>query len=462
MVTPAALIQEIQDITRKSELIDKIVNWHRDAQAETDDEGSETGHVMDRRIERKRWTWRRLISFFVVGAFIAALLYQFLLGDHSSKLNVEARSIMISPVERGPFQEFIPVRGTVLPIQTIYLDAIEGGRVEQVLVEEGSVVQKGNPIVKLSNTNLRLNVMNQEALLFEQINNLRSTRVALEQRRLLQREKLLEVEYEIQQQRITYNRTAELKKRDLISEESFEKARENYEYLLRKKELMVETIRQDSLFNTVQIEQIGASIERMEANLKIAKQNLDNLVIKAPVTGQLTSLSAEVGESKSPGEHLGQIDVLEGYKIRASIDEFYIARINVGQSGTFDFDGEDYRLVIRKVYPEVRDGRFEVDLEFVGRTAEDIRRGQTLLIRLELGDLSEALLLPRGGFYQTTGGNWVFVVDPSGEFATRRKTRIGRQNPEYYEVVEGLRPGERVITSSYENFEKMDKLILKK
>lgn len=416
---------------------------------------------MDRQITKKKWPPKKIAALSVIVLICGAVLYGLIFGDRSSKLNVDSERITVATVQRGQFQESIPVIGTVLPIKTIYLDAVEGGRVETRYIEAGTLVQQGDNILKLSNTNLLLDIMYREAQLFEQSNNLRNSRLLMEQNRLNLRRELSEINFSIKQQKRTFERNTELVKKNLISQEEYEQAKDEYEFLLERRELTLETQKQDSIFRQTQIEQLEASLERMQSNLQIAKQKLDDLVIRAPITGALTSLNAEIGESKAAGERLGQIDVLEGFKVRAAIDEHYLHRIEIGRSGTFDFAGNSYALTVKKIFPEVQSGRFEVDMEFDGQEPGGIRRGQTLHIRLELGDLSEAILLPRGGFYQSTGGQWVYILNESGDQATKRDIQLGRQNPEVYEVLEGLEPGERVITSSYDNFGNIDKLILK-
>jgi HlyD family secretion protein len=396
------------------------------------------------------------------GLFFFFVIYSFIFGDSSSKLNVETEKITIASVERGPFQEFIPVTGSVLPIKTIYIDAIEGGRVETKFIEAGAFVKEGDKILQLTNTNLLLDIMFREAQFFEQSNNLRNTRLLMEQSRLNLRQQLNDQEYQVQRLKRLTERATELRQKNLISQQEFEQTRDEYEYRRRQKELAIESFKQDSLFRQVQVEQLETSLKRMQANLDVTKQRLESMIIRAPVTGQLTSLNAEIGESKAQGQRLGQVDVLDGFKVRAGIDEHYLSRINIGQTGEFDFAGQTYVLITKKVFPEIRDGRFDVDLEFQGKEPEGIRRGQTLHIRLELGDLSEATLLSRGGFYQKTGGQWVYVLDKSGDYATKRSIKLGRQNPQAFEVLEGLEPGERVITSSYDSFGDIDKLILKK
>jgi HlyD family secretion protein len=417
---------------------------------------------MDRQIEKKKWPPKKIAMLGGGGLFFVFVIYSFIFGDSSSKLNVETEKITIAAVTRGPFQEFIPVTGSVLPIKTIYIDAIEGGRVEKKFIEAGAFVKEDDKILQLANTNLLLDIMFREAQFFEQSNNLRNTRLLMEQSRLNLRQQLNDQEYQVQRLKRLHERAAELREKNLISQQEFEQTRDEYEYRRKQKELAVESFKQDSLFRQIQIEQLESSLQRMQANLDVTKQRLESMIIRAPVTGQLTSLNAEIGESKAPGQRLGQVDVLDGFKVRAGIDEHYLPRINLDQTGEFDFAGQTYSLITKKVYPEIRDGRFDVDLEFQGKEPEGIRRGQTLHIRLELGDLSEAILLSRGGFYQKTGGQWVYVLDGSGDYATKRSIKLGRYNPQVFEVLEGLEPGEQVITSSYDSFGDIDKLILKK
>ncbi|MCH8125407.1 efflux transporter periplasmic adaptor subunit [candidate division KSB1 bacterium] len=417
---------------------------------------------MDRQIKKKRFTPKRIIGFGLGGLFFVVVIYNLVFGDRSSKLNVEIEKITISTVSMGPFVEFIPVTGTVLPIKTVYLDAIEGGRVEKKIIEAGTFVKEGDPILQLSNTNLLLDIMFREAEFFEQQNNLRNTRLEMERYRLALKQQMVEIDYQIKQLKRRYGRGTELRNRNLISQEEYDQLKDEYEYNIKRRDLALVTYEQDSVFRKVQIGQLEASIDRMQSNLGIVKKKLDNLVVKAPITGQLTSLNAEVGESKSPGQRLGQVDVLDGFKVRASPDEHYLARITLGLPARFDFAGGTYELITKKIFPEIRDGRFDIDLEFVGVEPKGIRRGQTVHIRLDLGDLDEAtVLLNRGGFWQKTGGQWVYLVDKSGEFATKRMIRLGRQNTQVYEVLAGLEPGEKVITSTYDSFGDIDKLILK-
>jgi len=416
---------------------------------------------MDRKIEKKKWPPKKIAIYTISAIVVFLFIYTLIFGDSSSKLNVQTERLTISTVSIGPFQEFIPVTGNIVPIKTVYLDAIEGGRVETKFIEEGALVSTGEEILKLDNTNLHLDIMYREAELFQQINNLRNTRLEMEKTRLSLKGQLVELEYEIAQQNRLFDRSKEMYNKNLISKQEFEQVQDRYYYLLESKKLTLESHKQDSVFREVQISQLEASVQRMQANLEIVKTKLENLIIKAPITGQLTSLNAEIGESKSPGERLGQIDVLDSFKVRVDVDEFYIARIEIGKTGSFDFAGKTYQVEIRKIYPEVQNGRFAVDMYFGEEVPQGIRRGQTLHIRLALGDLSEATLLARGGFYQKTGGQWVYVLDKSDDFAIKRDIKIGRQNPQYFEVLDGLKPGEKVITSSYETFGDNEKLVLK-
>jgi HlyD family secretion protein len=417
---------------------------------------------MDRKIEKQLWTPRRIV-YTAGGSFLLLLvIYSFVMTDRGSRLNVEVDKITISTVTKAPFREYTPVNGTILPIETFFLDAIEGGRVEKRYIEAGSFVKKGDPIVKLANTNLQLDVMYREALTYQNINDAQNRRLSIEQNTIAVKAQLADAEYQVDRTELTFRRDSALVLKKLISDQDFLQSKYEYESWLRRRALARENFRQDSLMRANQLVQLDGSVARLQANLDMTKHNLDNLIIKAPVAGQLTSLNAEIGESKSPGQRIGQIDVLNNFKVRAAIDEFYIARINAGQKGDFDLTGTTYSLKITKVYPEVKDGRFEVDMVFDGATPQGIRRGQTLQVRLELGDLSEAVLVPRGGFYQKTGGQWVYVVDKSGAFAVKRNVKLGRQNPQVFEVLEGLEPGEQVITSTYDNFGDNDKLVLNK
>ncbi len=416
---------------------------------------------MDRIIEKKRWTPKKIIWMSLGAVFIIIVFYSIFFGDRSSKLNVRIERITIEEVKKDFFRDYISITGTVFPIRTIYLDALEGGRVEEILIEEGTMVNKGDVILRLSNTNLHLSIMNREADLAEQMNNLRNTRLMMEQNKLDLKQQILELNYRVEQKRKEYENKESLYEKRFISKENYEDTKDEYEYLLNRKELLIETQRQDSLFREIQVSQLEGSVRRMEENFKLVRQKLDNLSVKAPVKGELAYVNAEIGESKSQGERLGQINVLDSFKIQAEIDEYYISRVNKNLLGEFEFAGQTYNLKVKKVYTVVRNGRFSVDMIFTNEIPEQIRTGQTFRVKLELGAPKEAVLIPRGGFYQTTGGQWIFVVDESGGFAVKRDIRLGSMNPKYYEVLEGLEPGEKVVISSYDNFGRADKLVLK-
>lgn len=416
---------------------------------------------MDRRIERKRWTTRRITWVAAVAIVIVLMVYGLVTVGGSSTVRLDRERLTISEVTRGAFQEFIPVSGIVTPLKTFYLDAAQGGWVAAVYTEEGSMLDAGDSILRLDNTDLRLDIMYREAQLFEQINNLRNTRLAMEQRSLDLRTELLEVDRRISESRRGYDQAVALKAKSLISSNDFDRAKEEIDYWISKRELTIETRRQDSILRGVQLEQLEASVERMQANLEVVRQRLDELVIRAPIAGQLTALDAEVGESKRTGQRLGQIDVLVGFKLEADVDEYYVARIRSGLPAMVTTADSSMTLRVSKVYPEVSGGKFKIDLKFVDRTPSNLRRGQTLQVKLMLGDLSEAVLLPRGGFYNSSGGRWIYVLDSDGKSATKCDIQLGRQNTDVYEVLGGLHPGDRVITSSYETFAQYDQIILK-
>lgn len=416
---------------------------------------------MDRIIKKKRWTLKKIIWISVGVIFSVVVLYNLILGDKSSKLNVRKERITIEEVKEDYFRDYISVTGTVHPIRTIFLDAMEGGRVEEVVLEEGTMVEKGDVILRLSNTNLHLDIMNREANLAEQMNNLRNTRLLMEQNKLDLKKQKLELDYLVYQQEKEYFNIKSLYDKGFSSDEEYNDAKKNYEYLLHRQDLVIETQKQDSLFRKIQIEQLEESVNRMQENFNLVRKKLDNLTLRAPVSGELAFINAEVGESKGTGQRLGQINVLDNFKINAEIDEYYISRVTRGLLGEFEFAGETYQLKVQKVFTVVTNGRFSVDMIFTGEKPDQIRIGQTFRVKLELGAPKEAILIPKGGFYQTTGGQWIFVVDPSGDFAVKRDIRLGSMNPRYYEVLEGLTPGEQVIVSGYDNFGRADKLIIK-
>jgi HlyD family secretion protein len=416
---------------------------------------------MDRKIEKKRWPPKKIAIYAGGGLILFIILYSFIFSDKSSRLNVEEDKITISSVKYGPFQEYIPITGTVQPIETFLLDVSDGGKVVTKYIEEGAFVNAGDPILKLDNASLTLNIIYNEANVFQQINSLRSTRLAMEESRLSLQGQLLDINHSLKLQKTTYENNKVLFDKNLVSKIEYENAKDEYEYLLNKKNLTLETFRKDSIFRTLQVEQLEKSVSTLEENLNITKKQLEDLTVKAPITGQLTSLNAEIGQSIAPGANVGEIDVVDSFKVRAAIDEHYIARVSPGQTGEFTLSDHTYRLIIKKVFPEVKNGQFEVDMNFNGEVPKGIRRGQSVQIRLELGELSQALTIDRGGFYQTTGGQWIFVLDPSGDAAYKRDIKLGRQNSSDFEVLEGLKKGEKVITSSYDTYGDVDKLVFK-
>jgi HlyD family secretion protein len=414
---------------------------------------------MDRKIEKQ--SRRPLYVGGAIGGVVLLAALVFLTDRTSTSFTLDGQRIRTGEVFVGMYEDFIPLRAAVEPERTVYLDAIEGGRVERILVEEGAFVEKGQPLVDLSNTSLQLDVIAREAEVSEQLNNLRNTQLAIEQNRLSLKSDLIEIDYQIVRLQRLVNRYEELEGNQFISKTEYEDARDELEYWTNKRGVTRESQAQDERIRLAQIEQLDSSVDQLEKNLTLARANLDNLLIRAPRSGQLTSLNAEIGESKSRGERLGQIDDVDRFKAVALVNEFYLNRVRVGQQAQLEFNGRDYRLEISKVYPEVQASQFEIDLRFVDESPTDIRRGQTLQLRLVLGDTAEqATLLPNGPFFNDTGGAWVFVLDAEGAVATRRDVQLGRRNPNTIEVLAGLIPGDEVIISSYSNFIDVDRLLI--
>ena len=422
--------------------------------------GAAASGGMDRRKPKRRFPPRRVAIVAIVGLAVVALVYMLLTRDGRRRLTVEGDRLTISTVQRGAFQEFVAVTGTVQPERTVFLDAVVGGQVAQKLVEEGAYVVAGQPLLVLTNDNLTLQMMSSEAQLQEQLSTLRSTRLALDQNALNLAQQMTELDYNLVRLRRERDRLAGLAQGGYVAQQEYERVRDEYDYTTRRRALTQQGHRQDSLNRAIQLNQMAATADRLTRNLGLVQQTMSNLVVRAPVAGQLTTLTAEIGQSLSQGARVGQVDVVDAYKVRVPVDEHYLARVAVGQRAVATVDGNDYMMTVSTVYPAVRDGRFEVDMTFAAAPPESIRRGQSLRIRLELGDPEQALLLARGGFYQTSGGNWAYVVEGNGKRAVRRSIRLGRQNPQYYEVTEGLRPGDRVVTSSYDTFGDAEVLVL--
>ncbi|WP_044173017.1 efflux RND transporter periplasmic adaptor subunit [Flectobacillus major] len=417
---------------------------------------------MDRVIEKKKWPIKKILPIAGGVALVGLIVASYLNTTGNSKLNVEADKIMVTEVTKGNFQEFIPINGVVMPIQTIYLDAIEGGRVEELFVEDGSMVTKGQPIMKLANSDLELSLANQETSVFQLQTQMQYTRNLDAQATIQYQNSQADIDNALAEAERVYKLNERLFREKVIAEQDYKSSVNTYNYQLRRRKLVSQTLRQDSVTSMQQVNQMKETITRNQATLALMRKKASDLVVKAPVAGQLTSRNAEVGELKSRGQRLGQIDVLSGFKVRADIDEHYISRVFIGLMGEFTIGDKTYKLKIKKVYSQVTNGRFQVDMEFVGEVPNNIRRGQTLQIRLSLGDETQAVLLAKGGFYQQTGGNWIFKVGENGQKAYKVDIQLGRQNPEYYEVLSGLKPGDKVVTSSYENYGDMQELVIKK
>jgi HlyD family secretion protein len=413
---------------------------------------------MDRRIERRWWTPQRMAMVLGGAALVAALGYVYVRYGLSRTLTVGSERLTVSRVSYDTFHEYIPITGNVVPLTTVYLDAVEGGQVTEVFVEEGVVVEAGTPLVKLKNTGLQLEVIGREAQLTEQLNFLTSTELNFEQSRLNRQRELLEIEYQLVLTERYLTQRRPLVDTGGTTQTEIDDLEDKLVYYQGLKEAVQEAQAVDARFQGTQMKSLREALDAMNANLDIARQNLDDLTIIAPISGQLTLLEANVGESKAPGVRIGQIDQVNAFKVTALIDEFYLARIIIGQRATVDIAGDEYLLEISKVYPGVQNRQFEVDLEFIGAAPQSIRRGQTLRMRLEIGQPADTLVLANGPFYEDAGGQWVFVLAPSGDYAERRNIRLGRRNPEGIEVLDGLDDGESVITSSYSNFMNFDRI----
>jgi len=408
--------------------------------------------TMDRQIQKKFWNTQR-IAMIGGGALLAIfLVWQFAFADKRSKLNVEKDKLTVSTVTQGDFDEFIVVTGVVLPLKTIRLDAIVGGYVKEKVVDGGNMVKQGQVILKLENQNLKLNFLQSETEASRLVNDLQNTRQRLKVEKFTIRQTLNDLDFQIDQAKDLYDRNKKLNNDKVIAESDFLKSKRDYDKLIKQREITLESSKYQEENAAMQIKQLEGTLERTQKNVQLWRETLENLVVKAPVGGLLSSIDVEVGSNINQGQNIGQIDDLNGFKMRVDIDEHYISRIFAGLGGSFEFNGKNFDLEITKIYPEVRNGRFQVDMVFAKGVPEGIKRGQSSPIRLELGKATKAVLIPVGGFFSDTGGNWVYVVDKSGKKASKRKITLGRKNPEYFEVLEGLQVGEQVITSSYENF----------
>ena len=389
--------------------------------------------------------------------FIVWLVFR----DKSSTLRVNSETVVTALVERGEFNDYVRLTGTVQPITTVQLSPLESGVVERIVHEEGTKVKRGDVILEMSNNSLSMQILQSEADLAEKQNILRNTLISMEQERLSLRQEKLQLDLEVSRLQRTYLQNKDLYESDLIAKEDYLQSKENYELAISKRELILERQKQDSLYRSSQVEQMEESLKSMELNMKLIRERVDNLKVKAPIDGEVGMLDVVLGQSLPQGMNIGQINDLSAYKVQAQVDEHYIDRVTTGLTASFERQDNMFEMMLRKVYPEVRNGQFKADFRFTDNVPENIRSGQTYYLNLQLGQPTDAAIIPRGSFFQKTGGRWIYVVDESGEKAYRREIRIGRQNPQYYEVLEGLTPGERVITSSYDNFGENEVLILK-
>ncbi len=416
---------------------------------------------MDRAIVKKKWSTKRILTIAGIAGIIALIAASYYSTSGNSKLNVDTERITISEVKEGIFQETIPVNGIVLPVTSIYLDAQEGGRVEEKYVEDGAIMKKGQPILRLSNTDLLMTLMSQQNNVYNTLTQMQINSNNAQQNTVSKLNQMADVESQLKEAERLYNLNKKLFEEKVIGSQEFRQSEINYNYYLEKKKLTEQILYQDSISRLQQATQDKQSYAGSQQALNIMQKKVGDLIVRAPVDGQLTSLDAEIGQNKNKGERLGQIDVLSGFKVRVDVDEHYISRIYPGQRGHFTFADTTYYLEIKKVFTQVTNGRFQVDMEFVDKVPKGIRRGQTLQTLLALSDERKSLLLPRGGFYQQTGGNWVFKVSADGKKAYKVDIQLGNQNQDYYEVLQGLQPGDKVVTSSYENYGTMQELVLK-
>jgi HlyD family secretion protein len=416
---------------------------------------------VDRVIAKKTWNRKRILTIVGIVGILILIAGSYYLTSGKSRLNVQAERITISEIKSGPFREFIPVNGVVLPITTIYLDALEGGRVEEKYVEDGAMMKKGQPILRLSNTDLELSLVNQQTSVYNLLTQMQISQNQAVQNTVNRKNQLTDVSSQLKEAERIYNLNKSLYAQKAIGAQEFKQSENNYHYYLDKSKLSDEIMKQDSVSGNQQLKQASQLYKGSQDALSVMQKKVGDLIVRAPVDGQLTSLDAEIGQSKNKGERLGQIDILSGFKVKVDIDEHYLSRIYTGLMGEFSFAGKDYKLKITKVYSQIANGRFQVDMEFVGEVPQGIRRGQTLQIRLALSDEITALLLPRGGFFQETGGNWIFKVADNGKVAYKVDIKLGMQSPDYYQVLEGLKAGDKVVTSSYENYKNMQELVIK-
>ncbi|MGN6637517.1 MAG: efflux RND transporter periplasmic adaptor subunit [Mucilaginibacter sp.] len=417
---------------------------------------------MDRKIEKRTWNQKRILTIVGIVALVALVAGAIYGTTGKSKYNVPVDRITISEITKGPFSEFIPVNGVIMPQITIYLDAVQGGTVQQRFVEDGAKLHKGDPIVKLSNTDVELSLANSETQLYNLQTQMQISKNNAEQNTVNKLQSMADVESTFKDAERVYNLDKKLYAQKAIGLQEFQIAENNYNYQLKKRNLTRQILKQDTALTKVQDEQVKEQYKQMKNALELMRKEVSDLTVKAPIDGQLTSLDAEVGQNKNKGDHLAQIDGFDGLKVQALVDEHYIARVVPGLTAYYPTDNKNYKLIVKKVYTQVLNGQFKVDLLFVGDTPPGLRKGQTLQIRLVFSDEQPAILLPKGGFYQQTGGNWIFKVSDDGKTAYKVDIQLNRQNPDYYEVTRGLKPGDKVITSSYETYGDIQELVLTK
>jgi HlyD family secretion protein len=416
-----------------------------------------SGGAMDRVVERKRIDKRIMIAGGAALVVVLVLLF-LLFAPRADSMSVSRDRLGIASVQSGTFDDFLPLRGRVTPLVTVYLDAVEGGRVEQKLVEDGAQVTAGQLLAVLSNAELQLSTLEKQAEVEQQLNNMRSQELALTQTRNNNLRDLNQAETDLAKMRRQYELQKPLAERGFVATKTYNDTKDDLAYQAKRLEILRRSVEQSESLQTSQLAQLRAAASSLASSMGIARSNLGQLAIHAPVTGELSGFDIQLGQSLQQGERIGQIDSAGGNKLQADVDEYYLGRVRVGQTGTADVDGRTYRLKVAKVYPQVRNGQFQIDLVFDGSAPTSVQRGQTIQTKLTLGDPSKAVLIPNGAFFNDTGGNWVFVVDKSGDGATRRAVQLGRRNADFIEVLGGLSPGERVITSSYTGLVDKDRL----
>jgi HlyD family secretion protein len=413
---------------------------------------------MDRKIEKKFWNKKRIMMIGGGAVVVMLLLYTLIFADHRATLNVEKDKITISTVKKGTFDVYIAVTAVVMPLKTIRLDAIEGGYVSRKYLDGGSMVKEGDSILRLDNQHMMMDFVNHETEIYRLRNELQNTRLSIRQQDFTMQQTISDIDAKIEAAQDLYDRNKQLVEEKIVARQDFNRNKFELEGLLRQKDIQLQSQKYQQENAKTQITQLEGTLARTQRNLELMRENLNSLIVRAPVSGQLSSIDVEVGSSITAGQNIGQIDDLNGFKLRADIDEHYVSQVFAGLRASFEFDGKTYDMIVTKVYPEVKSGRFQADMNFEKNTPDGIRRGQSSPIRLVLGKSAEATLLPLGGFFSDTGGNWVYVVDKNGNRAVKRNISLGRKNPLYFEVLEGLQPGDQVITSSYENFGNKDVL----